>query len=182
MYGLFVYSIIFVRAFLKGGVSFTSLVNMVFIYNLVFLCTHHVLPSLGLNTKPNDAVLSHPALHEALNDPKNGNSAHKHLKQQVMTHFTKLSEKTSALNYNLFLYQASLLGNLEDLGLLGPARCYVEFGAGKGKLSHWIHVALQDAQNVHFLLVERCSTRFKVEHVVVVIRIGGVVMGIVFHH
>ncbi|XP_062869449.1 tRNA:m(4)X modification enzyme TRM13 homolog [Trichomycterus rosablanca] len=94
----------------------------------------------GLNTKPNDAVLSHPALHEALNDPKNGNFAFKHLKQQ-----------------------ASLLGNMKDLGLLEPGRCYVEFGAGKGKLSHWIHVALQDAENVHFLLVERCSTRFKVD-------------------
>lgn len=51
---------------------------------------------------------------------------------------------------------------MEALELLGPERCYVEFGAGKGKLSHWIHVALQEAENVHFLLVERSSTRFKV--------------------
>ena len=27
--------------------------------------------------------MSHPALHDALNDPKNGDSAAKHLKQQV---------------------------------------------------------------------------------------------------
>ncbi|KAI5609845.1 tRNA:m(4)X modification enzyme TRM13-like [Silurus asotus] len=94
----------------------------------------------GLNTEPDASLLSHPALNEALNDPKNGNFAFKHLKQQ-----------------------ASILGNMEALELLGPERCYVEFGAGKGKLSHWIHVALQEAENVHFLLVERSSTRFKVD-------------------
>ncbi|XP_027014686.2 tRNA:m(4)X modification enzyme TRM13 homolog [Tachysurus fulvidraco] len=94
----------------------------------------------GLNTEPDTSLLSHPALNEALNDPKNGNFAFKHLKQQ-----------------------ASILGNMEALELLGPERCYVEFGAGKGKLSHWIHVALQEAENVHFLLVERSSTRFKVD-------------------
>ncbi|KAM9461264.1 tRNA:m(4)X modification enzyme TRM13 homolog [Clarias gariepinus] len=94
----------------------------------------------GLNTEPDTSLLSHPALNEALNDPKNGNFAFKHLKQQD-----------------------SILGNMEALGLLGPERCYVEFGAGKGKLSHWIHFALQDTKNVHFLLVERSSTRFKVD-------------------
>ncbi|XP_026786304.3 tRNA:m(4)X modification enzyme TRM13 homolog [Pangasianodon hypophthalmus] len=94
----------------------------------------------GLNTEPDTSLLFHPALNEALNDPKNGNFAFKHLKQQ-----------------------ASILGNMEALELLGSERCYVEFGAGKGKLSHWIHVALQEAKNVHFLLVERSSTRFKVD-------------------
>ncbi|XP_072516251.1 tRNA:m(4)X modification enzyme TRM13 homolog isoform X2 [Salminus brasiliensis] len=94
----------------------------------------------GLNIKPDSGILSHPALHDPLNDPKNGNFAFKHLKQQ-----------------------ASILGNMEALELLGPGRCYVEFGAGKGKLSHWIHVALEKAEDVHFLLVERSSTRFKVD-------------------
>lgn len=51
---------------------------------------------------------------------------------------------------------------MEGLELLSPNRCYIEFGAGKGKLSHWIHIALKAAENVHFLLVERSSTRFKV--------------------
>lgn len=51
---------------------------------------------------------------------------------------------------------------MEVLELLSPNRCYIEFGAGKGKLSHWIHIALKAAENVHFLLVERSSTRFKV--------------------
>ncbi|XP_051549825.1 tRNA:m(4)X modification enzyme TRM13 homolog isoform X1 [Myxocyprinus asiaticus] len=94
----------------------------------------------GLNTKLDENTLSHSALDEPLNDPKNGDSAFKHLKQQ-----------------------ASILGNMEALKLLRPDRCYIEFGAGKGKLSHWIHIALKAAENVHFLLVERSSTRFKVD-------------------
>ncbi|KAL4634870.1 hypothetical protein GN956_G13928 [Arapaima gigas] len=94
----------------------------------------------GLTSVHKERILSHPALDDALGDPKNGDSAFKHLKQQ-----------------------ASLLGNMHTLGLLGSDRCFVEFGAGKGKLSHWLHVAMQAYQNVHFLLVERCSTRFKVD-------------------
>uniref|UniRef100_A0A3P8XCV1 tRNA:m(4)X modification enzyme TRM13 n=1 Tax=Esox lucius TaxID=8010 RepID=A0A3P8XCV1_ESOLU len=94
----------------------------------------------GFKCKHEESIKSHAALHDALNDPKNGDTAFKHLKQQ-----------------------ASLLGNMEDLQLLGPKRCFVEFGAGKGKLSHWIHVALKDYDDIHFLLVERSSTRFKVD-------------------
>lgn len=42
----------------------------------------------GLNTEPDTSLLSHPALNEALNDPKNGNFAFKHLKQQVIKQTT----------------------------------------------------------------------------------------------
>uniref|UniRef100_A0A674JY88 tRNA:m(4)X modification enzyme TRM13 n=1 Tax=Terrapene triunguis TaxID=2587831 RepID=A0A674JY88_9SAUR len=96
--------------------------------------------SNGIKPILKDQMLSHQALQEALNDPKNGESAFKHLKQQ-----------------------ASILGNMEKLHLLGPGRCFIEFGAGRGKLSHWVDIALQDAENVHFLLVERATTRFKVD-------------------
>lgn len=96
--------------------------------------------SNGLELHLKEQILSHQALQEALNDPKNGESAFKHLKQQ-----------------------ASILGNMEKLHLLGPGRCFVEFGAGRGKLSHWVDVALQNAENVQFLLVERATTRFKVD-------------------
>ncbi|CAM4592508.1 unnamed protein product [Lepidochelys olivacea] len=96
--------------------------------------------SNGIKPILKDQKLSHQALQEALNDPKNGESALKHLKQQ-----------------------ASILGNMEKLQLLGPGRCFIEFGAGRGKLSHWVDIALQDAANVHFLLVERATTRFKVD-------------------
>ncbi|XP_009867674.1 PREDICTED: tRNA:m(4)X modification enzyme TRM13 homolog, partial [Apaloderma vittatum] len=96
--------------------------------------------SNGLELRLKEQILSHQALEEALNDPKNGESAFKHLKQQ-----------------------ASILGNMEKLHLLGPGRCFVEFGAGRGKLSHWVDVALQNVENVQFLLVERATTRFKVD-------------------
>ncbi|NXM31482.1 TRM13 enzyme, partial [Oxyruncus cristatus] len=96
--------------------------------------------SNGLELHLKEEILSHQALQEALNDPKNGESAFKHLKQQ-----------------------ASILGNMEKLHLLGPGRCFVEFGAGRGKLSHWVDVALQNVENVQFLLVERATTRFKVD-------------------
>ncbi|XP_057356446.1 tRNA:m(4)X modification enzyme TRM13 homolog isoform X3 [Manis pentadactyla] len=96
--------------------------------------------SEGLNSTLKDQIMSHPALHDALSDPKNGDSATKHLKQQ-----------------------ASILGNIEKLKLLGPRRCFVEFGAGKGKLSHWVDIALKDAEKVHFILVEKVTTRFKVD-------------------
>ncbi|KAM4774011.1 tRNA:m(4)X modification enzyme TRM13 homolog isoform 2-T2 [Cyanocitta cristata] len=96
--------------------------------------------SNGLELHLKEQILSHQALQEALNDPKNGESAFKHLKQQ-----------------------ASILGNMEKLHLLGPRRCFVEFGAGRGKLSHWVDVALQNVESVQFLLVERATTRFKVD-------------------
>ncbi|XP_059677833.1 tRNA:m(4)X modification enzyme TRM13 homolog [Gavia stellata] len=96
--------------------------------------------SNGLELCLKEQILSHQALQEALNDPKNGESAFKHLKQQ-----------------------ASILGNMEKLHLLGPGRCFVEFGAGRGKLSHWVDVALQNVEDVQFLLVERATTRFKVD-------------------
>uniref|UniRef100_A0A8B9IG30 tRNA:m(4)X modification enzyme TRM13 n=1 Tax=Anser cygnoides TaxID=8845 RepID=A0A8B9IG30_ANSCY len=96
--------------------------------------------SNGLELDLKEQILSHKALHEALNDPKNGESAFKHLKQQ-----------------------ASILGNMEKLHLLGPGRCFIEFGAGRGKLSHWVDVALQDVEDTQFLLVEKATTRFKVD-------------------
>lgn len=96
--------------------------------------------SSGLELHLKEQILSHQALQEALNDPKNGESASKHLKQQ-----------------------ASILGNMEKLHLLGPGRCFVEFGAGRGKLSHWVDVALENVESVQFLLVERATTRFKVD-------------------
>ncbi|XP_034356752.1 tRNA:m(4)X modification enzyme TRM13 homolog isoform X2 [Arvicanthis niloticus] len=39
--------------------------------------------SEGLNSTHEDHIMSHPALHDALNDPRNGDCAVKHLKQQV---------------------------------------------------------------------------------------------------
>ncbi|XP_068096087.1 tRNA:m(4)X modification enzyme TRM13 homolog isoform X2 [Hyperolius riggenbachi] len=94
----------------------------------------------GLDPPLPDRKLCHAAVQEALNDPANGDSASKHLRQQ-----------------------GSILGHLDRLGMLGSCRCFVEFGAGRGKLSHWVNCALENNDNVHFLLVERATTRFKVD-------------------
>ncbi|KAG7515012.1 tRNA:m(4)X modification enzyme TRM13-like [Solea senegalensis] len=94
----------------------------------------------GLQCDVEESVLFHSVLQEELGNPKNGDSAHKHLMQQ-----------------------SSILGHLEELGLLGGGRCFVEFGAGRGKMSHWIHEALKTCEDLQLLLVERCSTRFKVD-------------------
>ncbi|XP_061539494.1 tRNA:m(4)X modification enzyme TRM13 homolog [Phycodurus eques] len=104
--------------------------------------------SKGLPFELEEHFVSHAVFQEEANNPKNGDSAHKHLKQQ-----------------------SSILGHLEALGLLGRGRCFVEFGAGRGKLSHWIHRALREQtppppparEHLQMLLVERSSTRFKVD-------------------
>ncbi|XP_077462647.1 tRNA:m(4)X modification enzyme TRM13 homolog [Stigmatopora argus] len=99
--------------------------------------------STALPEGPEERFLTHGLFQEELNDPKNGASARKHLVQQ-----------------------ASILGHLEALGLLGRGRCYVEFGAGRGKLSHWIGRALKNAdasERPQMLLVERSAARFKAD-------------------
>lgn len=55
----------------------------------------------GLSFTLKDQIMSHPALHDALNDPKNGDSATKHLKQQV-----RLGHSNTAKNvFLLFICQ-----------------------------------------------------------------------------
>uniref|UniRef100_A0A3Q3RAL0 tRNA:m(4)X modification enzyme TRM13 n=1 Tax=Monopterus albus TaxID=43700 RepID=A0A3Q3RAL0_MONAL len=43
---------------------------------------------VGLQCDVGDSVLSHHVLQDELSNPKNGDSAHKHLKQQVQTHLS----------------------------------------------------------------------------------------------
>lgn len=72
--------------------------------------------------------LVHPSMADDLRDPHNGASALKHLVQQ-----------------------ASILGHMEGCGLLGPtcpASCYVEFGAGRAKLTGRLHRAWQHSDMV----------------------------------
>lgn len=56
--------------------------------------------SEGLNSTLKDQIMSHPALHDALSDPKNGDSATKHLKQQVC-----LGHSNSTKNGPMFICQ-----------------------------------------------------------------------------
>lgn len=86
-------------------------------------------------------VLHHDALKPELDNPGNGVSARKHLVQLD-----------------------SLLGHMTRLRLLQPATCFVEFGAGRGRLSQWIQQAMEktgNLENASFLLVERAAVRHK---------------------
>jgi hypothetical protein len=48
--------------------------------------------------------------------------------------------------------QASLVGNMQKFQLLGPKFCYVEFGAGRGKLLHFVYRAVGEGVEVNFAL------------------------------
>uniref|UniRef100_A0A8C4R0Z3 tRNA:m(4)X modification enzyme TRM13 n=1 Tax=Eptatretus burgeri TaxID=7764 RepID=A0A8C4R0Z3_EPTBU len=84
-------------------------------------------------------ILLHESLREPLKQAGSG-PAWKHLQQQ-----------------------ASILGNLEHLALLRPGHCFVEFGAGRGHLAHWVQRALPANKRAHFLLIDRSTARFKVD-------------------
>uniref|UniRef100_UPI00358FEDC4 tRNA:m(4)X modification enzyme TRM13 homolog isoform X5 n=1 Tax=Myxine glutinosa TaxID=7769 RepID=UPI00358FEDC4 len=84
-------------------------------------------------------ILLHESLREPLKEAGSG-PAWKHLQQQ-----------------------ASILGNLEHLALLRPGHCFVEFGAGRGHLAHWVQRALPADKHAHFLLIDRSTARFKVD-------------------
>ena len=60
------------------------------------------------------------------------------------------------------IVQASILGHLEKEHLLSLGTCYVEFGAGRGKLSHWIQLAMPGHHSNQYVLVDRSNCRRKV--------------------
>ncbi|ELT93271.1 hypothetical protein CAPTEDRAFT_211974 [Capitella teleta] len=83
-------------------------------------------------------VLFHPALKEEAEKPTNGLQAQKHIQQQ-----------------------ASLVGHMEKQNLLKSNSIFIEFGAGKGGLSHWVQVASQNETNTKFYLVEKSGVRYQ---------------------
>ncbi|XP_060082028.1 tRNA:m(4)X modification enzyme TRM13 homolog [Ylistrum balloti] len=60
--------------------------------------------------------------------------------------------------------QASLIGHLGKMDLLKDGMCYVELGAGKGMLSHWIQKASYKCSNTAFVLVDRGHVRYKADN------------------
>ncbi|XP_078576021.1 tRNA:m(4)X modification enzyme TRM13 homolog [Branchiostoma floridae x Branchiostoma japonicum] len=85
-----------------------------------------------------EAVLSHQGMKAMLEDPDNGASALKHLKQQ-----------------------ASLIGHLDRLDLLKSDICFIEFGAGRGRLSHYVQMCLPEQATSHFIVIDRANTKHK---------------------
>ncbi|XP_050038336.1 tRNA:m(4)X modification enzyme TRM13 homolog isoform X1 [Dermacentor andersoni] len=59
--------------------------------------------------------------------------------------------------------KAALLSLAERQGLLTSNSCFVEFGAGRGRLSYWLAKILAK-DDCHFLLVDRAASRHKFEN------------------
>ncbi|XP_018323302.1 tRNA:m(4)X modification enzyme TRM13 homolog isoform X2 [Agrilus planipennis] len=62
------------------------------------------------------------------------------------------------------LQTSSLIGILDLYNLLQPETCYVEFGAGKGKLSFWLAKSISNLSNSSVLLIEKASLRHKLDN------------------
>jgi tRNA:m4X modification enzyme len=92
-----------------------------------------------LNENIQTMILDHPVMKDELANDSNGPTALKHLQQQ-----------------------SSIIGHLDSSKLLSSKTHYIEFGAGRGKLSHWLQLALQGDDSVHFTLVDRANCRRKV--------------------
>ncbi len=63
------------------------------------------------------------------------------------------------LQMRLIFLQSSLVAHMEKLGLLRDGLCYIEFGAGKGGLSHWVQKATPLCHKNKYLLVEKGCIR-----------------------
>ncbi len=86
-------------------------------------------------------IASHASMENDLCDPSCGHNAAKHLRQQ-----------------------SSIVAHLDHLSLLTSKDiAYIEFGAGRGKLSEKILSALKDPDNVHLVLVDRANCRHKAD-------------------
>jgi len=82
----------------------------------------------------------HKALDDELNKSTNGPSVKKHMMQQ-----------------------ASILSILGQSNALEDERTFIEFGAGRGALSHWIQKAMEGKNKTKFLLVDRQHNRNKLD-------------------
>ncbi|XP_043287308.1 tRNA:m(4)X modification enzyme TRM13 homolog [Venturia canescens] len=59
------------------------------------------------------------------------------------------------------LQNASLLSHLKKAGLTQDNTCFIEFGAGKGKLTYWLAQTILDKSGSSVLLIDRSSHRHK---------------------
>ncbi|KAL1426806.1 hypothetical protein MTO96_017950 [Rhipicephalus appendiculatus] len=59
--------------------------------------------------------------------------------------------------------KAALLSLAESRGLLTSDSCFVEFGAGRGRLSYWLAKILAK-EDCHFVLVDKAASRHKFEN------------------
>lgn len=83
-------------------------------------------------------ILCDDLLKGEINNPTYGNNLRKHL-----------------------LQNASLLAHIKHSNLAQKNTCFIEFGAGKGKLTYWLAQAIRDDAGSSVLLVDRSSHRHK---------------------
>nr|XP_031828217.1 tRNA:m(4)X modification enzyme TRM13 homolog [Nomia melanderi]XP_031828218.1 tRNA:m(4)X modification enzyme TRM13 homolog [Nomia melanderi]XP_031828219.1 tRNA:m(4)X modification enzyme TRM13 homolog [Nomia melanderi] len=86
---------------------------------------------------PQEAI-QHEILQDKINDESCGKAVKKHLVQN-----------------------ASLLSHLEHANLVQDSTCFIEFGAGKGKLTYWLGQIIKNRKDICILLVDRSSHRHK---------------------
>ncbi|XP_024936538.1 tRNA:m(4)X modification enzyme TRM13 homolog isoform X2 [Cephus cinctus] len=85
-----------------------------------------------------EAILTHEILEDELNNTTYGKTVRKHL-----------------------LQNASLLKHLERVNLIRENTCFIEFGAGKGKLTYWLAQMIKKDSSSSIVLVDRSSHRHK---------------------
>ncbi|XP_057334873.1 tRNA:m(4)X modification enzyme TRM13 homolog [Microplitis mediator] len=88
--------------------------------------------------KVEELILEHDILSAEINNSSYGNYLKKHLIQN-----------------------SSLLAHLNRAGLLKENSCFIEFGAGKGKLTYWLAQLIKNTKDSTVILVDRSSHRHK---------------------
>ncbi|KAF9952054.1 tRNA:m(4)X modification enzyme TRM13 [Mortierella alpina] len=84
------------------------------------------------------------------------------IRKQVLDHPALDERKKTVKNIKHAHQQASLLGHMKQLDMLNdPTTCYVEFGAGRGELSNYLKIAVDDHGTATFVLVDRTPPRNK---------------------
>uniref|UniRef100_A0A8C4X033 tRNA:m(4)X modification enzyme TRM13 n=1 Tax=Eptatretus burgeri TaxID=7764 RepID=A0A8C4X033_EPTBU len=72
-------------------------------------------------------------------------------------------EEDSDNNDTLPLHTEEVAGLIAKIERFSEGHCFVEFGAGRGHLAHWVQRALPANKRAHFLLIDRSTARFKVD-------------------
>lgn len=71
----------------------------------------------------------------------------------------RCSRATPGANLRHLEQQASLVGTMHKEGLLEPGGCFAEFGAGRGKLLHFVRMAVGEGVSGDYLAIDRKKTR-----------------------
>lgn len=86
------------------------------------------------------------------------------LASEILTNHLNDNPEFGATTRKHLVQTSSLLGHIDAAGLLAPATCYIEFGAGKGQLSYWVHQATAGLDGTSVMLIDRASHRHKMDN------------------